>query len=159
MLYYNIGAGRDAALRDRAWSGMKWFRRHIKTGSRLALFALAVQFALSFGHFHFDAAKAAPAVQAALTDADLSWAQSHAATESASGASQQQPAGHDTDQQPIDACAICAVISLAGNLLLSTPPLLLLPQAVELLYLVTDAEFAHLGSVRLPFQSRAPPVS
>jgi len=36
---------------------------------------------------------------------------------------------------------------------------LLLPQAVELLYLTVDAEFAHLNSVRPAFQSRAPPVS
>ena len=138
---------------------MKWFRRHITTGSRLALFALAVQFALSFGHFHANAAQAAPAIQTALTDADLAYAEGVGAAEAASKASQQQPANHDTDRQPIDACAICAVIALGGNLLLSTPPLLLLPQAVELLYQFTDAEFAHLGSGRLPFQSRAPPVS
>jgi hypothetical protein len=135
---------------------MKWFRRHIKTGSRLALFALAVQFALSFGHFHFDAAKAAPAIQAGPGDVVLLSVEGGSPP---AKASQPQPANHDNDQQPIENCAICAVISLAGNLLLSTPPLLLLPQAVELLYLATDAEFAHLGSIRLPFQSRAPPVS
>ena len=141
-----------AAPRDRAWSGMKWFRRHIKTGSRLALFALAVQFALSFGHFH---ANAAPAIQTALTDADLAYAQGVAAAE----ASQPQPANHDTDRLPIDACAICAVIALGSNLLLSTPPLLLLPQAIEFLYLATDAEFVHLNSARVAFQPRAPPAS
>jgi hypothetical protein len=134
---------------------MKWFRRHIKTGSRLALFALAVQFALSFGHFHFNAAKATPTMQIGLSDVDLSSVEGFVPAE----ASQPQPASHDTDQRPGENCAICAVIALGSNLLLSTPPLLLLPQAVELLYLVTDAEFEHLGSVRLPFQSRAPPVS
>ena len=56
-------------------------------------------------------------------------------------------------------CAICAVISLANNFLFATPPLLELPQAVELLHLTTDAEFAHLGSLHRAFQSRAPPVS
>ena len=60
---------------------------------------------------------------------------------------------------PADACAICAVISLAGNVLFATPPLLQLPQAVELLYLTTDAEFVHLNSVHPAFQSRAPPAS
>ena len=30
---------------------MNWFRSR-QTGSRLALFALAIQFVLSFGHFH-----------------------------------------------------------------------------------------------------------
>jgi hypothetical protein len=138
---------------------MKWFRRHIKTGSRLALFALAIQFALSFGHFHFNAVQAAPAMQTGLSDAGLSSIEGLAAAEASSEATQQQPANNDTDRQPIDACAICAVIALAGNLLFANPPLLLLPQAVELLYLVTDAEFVRLGVGRLAFQSRAPPVS
>jgi hypothetical protein len=135
---------------------MKWVRRNIKTGSRLALFALVVQLALSFGHFHFNSAQAAPAIQTGLTEADH--AQSLAASETA-GQPQQQPSSPDTDQQPADACAICAVIALAGNAMFSTPPLLLLPQAVELLYLATDAEFAHLNSRRSAFQSRAPPAS
>jgi hypothetical protein len=135
---------------------VKWFRKHVKTGSRLALFALAVQFALSFGHFHATAAQAAPAMQAGLTQADLAYIGTAAATEAAK---KQQPSTPDTDQQPADACAICAVIALANNLLFAAPPLLLLPQAVELLYLSTDAEFVHLSSVHPAFQSRAPPIS
>ena len=73
-------------------------------------------------------------------------------------AAAQQPSSHDTDQ-PGEPCAICAVISLVNNLVFSGPPLLLLPQAVELLYLTTDAEFAHLNSLHTAFQSRAPPAS
>ena len=125
---------------------MNWFRKHIKTGSRLALFALAIQFALSFGHFH---ALAAPAIQSGLTQAALS----------NETAQQQQPGNQDNDQQAVDTCAICAVMSLAGNLLLATPPLLELPQAVEFLYRTTDAEFVHLHSVHPAFQPRAPPAS
>ena len=132
---------------------MKWFRRHIKTGARLALFALAVQLVLSFGHFHFDAARAD--VQIGLSDVDLSSVAGVAPAE----ASQPQPDHHDSDRHPGQNCAVCAVLSLAGNMLLSTPPVLLLPEAVDLLYRVTDAEFTHLNSARLPFQSRAPPVS
>ena len=135
---------------------MKWFRKHIKTGSRLALFALAIQFALSFGHFHGVAAQAAPAIQTGLSQADLAYIGTVAAPKAAQ---KQVPSSPDTDQQPADACAICAVIALAGNLLFATPPVLLLPQAVEFLYRTTDAEFAHLGSIHLAFQSRAPPVS
>jgi hypothetical protein len=139
---------------------MKWFRKHIKTGSQLALFALAIQFALSFGHFHGIAAQAAPAIQTGLSQADLAYIGTVAAPDRASEAAQKQaPSNPDTDQQPADACAICAVIALASNLLFATPPVLLLPQAVELLYLTTDAEFAHLGSVHPAFQSRAPPIS
>ena len=65
---------------------------------------------------------------------------------------------HDTDRHGAD-CAICAVLSLANNFLFATPPLLELPQAVELLHLTTGAEFAHLGALHPAFQSRAPPVS
>jgi hypothetical protein len=134
---------------------MNWFRKHVKTGSRLALFALAIQFALSFGHFHGEIARAAPVIQAGLADADLAISAAIAAQEARSA---QQPSGHDTDQQTSD-CAICAVISLANNFLFATPPLLELPQAVELLHLTTGVEFTHLGSLHRAFQSRAPPVS
>src|SRR3954451_3914009 len=150
MLYYNIGTK----------TCMKWFRKHLRHGSRLALFALAIQFALSFGHFHGMGAQAAPAIQTHVTDADFAYAAGVAAQPAADAVAQkQQPSTPDTDQQPADACAICAVMSLAGHVLFETPPLLQLPQAVEFLYLTTDAEFVHLGSVRYAFQSRAPPAS
>jgi Protein of unknown function (DUF2946) len=137
---------------------MNWFRKHVRTGARLALFALAIQFVLSFGHFHSLAAQAAQPVQAGLTQADLYRA---AAVADAAGkfAQQQQPSDSDHDQHPADGCAICAVIALATNLLFATPPVLQLPQAIELLYLTTEAEFVHLKSARHAFQSRAPPLS
>jgi hypothetical protein len=139
---------------------MKWFRKNIKTGSRLALFALAIQFALSFGHFHGIAAQAAPAIQAGLSQADLAHIGAVAAPDATTEAAQKQPPSTpDSDQQPADACAICAVIALAGNVLFATPPVLQLPQAVEFLYRTTDAEFIHLGAVHPAFQSRAPPIS
>jgi hypothetical protein len=117
---------------------MNWFRSNIKHGSRLALLALAIQFALTFGHFHSIAAQAAPAIQQA---------------------SQQAPANQDSDHQPTDPCAICAVMALANAVLFAAPPVLLLPQAVEFLYLSTDAEFAHLDHASVAFQPRAPPAS
>jgi hypothetical protein len=120
---------------------MKWFRSNNKRGSRLALFALAIQLALSFGHFHGIAAQAASAVQ------------------SVSDAAQQQPSSnHDSDQQN-DGCAICAVIAMANAVLFATPPVLQLPQAAEFLYLTTEAEFIDLNSARAVFQPRAPPIS
>jgi hypothetical protein len=137
---------------------VNWFRKHIKHGSRLALLALAIQFALSFGHFH---AVAATAITTGLTQVDLNHAPPPGAPDAASEAAQQQPqppSNHDSDRQG-EACAICAVISLANNLVFSTPPLLELPQAVEFLYLTTDAEFVHLRSVHTAFRSRAPPAS
>ncbi|MGZ5873716.1 MAG: DUF2946 family protein [Bradyrhizobium sp.] len=118
---------------------MKWFRSNIKHGARLALIALAIQFALSFGHFHGIAAQAAPSIQSVQ---------------------QQLPSSnHDSDQHPSDSCAICAVIALANSTLFATPPVLLLPQAVELSYLTADAAFLHLNSASTAFQPRAPPLS
>lgn len=146
--------------RDKASIVVNWFRQHIKTGSRLALFAIAIQFVMAFGHFHSLAAQAAPAIQANVTDADFAYAAGLAAQTAADEVAQkQQPSTPDTDQQPADACAICAVIALAGNVLFATPPLLQLPQAVEFLYLTTDAEFVRLNSIYPAFQSRAPPAS
>jgi hypothetical protein len=136
---------------------MKWFRSNIKHGSRFALFALAIQFVLSFGHFHGGAAQAAPAIQSGPAP---SYASSLPAADAVGEPAQQQPASdHDSDRQQSDPCAICAVIALANVVLFATPPLLLLPQAVELLYLTTDAEFVHLSSARVAFQPRAPPIS
>jgi hypothetical protein len=141
---------------------MKWFRSNIKHGSRLALLALAVQFVLAFGHFHSIAAQAAPVIQSGPASSESYYTDAVAAPDTAtlseSQSGQQQPAS-DHDQQPGDGCAICAVIALANTVLFSTPPLLLLPQAVELLYLTADAEFVHLNSARVAFQPRAPPIS
>jgi hypothetical protein len=128
---------------------MKWFRSNIRNGARLALLALLVQFALTFGHVHGFAAQAASAAQSVLT-AD------HAADSKAKP--QQAPGKHDSDQ-PADVCAICAVMGMASTVLFSSPPILLLPDAVQLLHRITDAEFAHLKSAGTAFQPRAPPAS
>jgi hypothetical protein len=123
---------------------MKWFRANIKQGSRLALFALAIQFVLSFGHFH-GVAHAAPAIPSA--------------TSLTTPGTPQPAPGQDSDRHANDACAICAVIAMANAVLFATPPLLRSPEAAEFLYRTTDAGFIHLGSLRIAFQPRAPPVS
>ena len=133
---------------------MKWFRRHIGAGSRLALFALALQLVLSFGHFHWDVAQAAAAVQ---SQAGLAIGQSLAAD--VANQPQQQPANHDDGKPSNEPCAICAVISMANQMVVATPALLPLPDAVELPFLTAHAEFAHPGKPWPAFQSRAPPVS
>jgi hypothetical protein len=139
---------------------MNWFRKHLKLGSRLALSALVLQFVLSFGHFHPVAARAAPALQIALTQADLATAANLAAPDMAAEAAQPQPpSNHGSDQPPADLCAICAVIALANSVLFATPPVLLLPQAIELFYLATETGFAHLTAAHPAFHSRAPPLS
>ena len=135
---------------------MNWFRSNIKHGSRLALLALALQFGLSFGHFHASA-REAPTVQSVAAQSDITAAL--AATDPVDHTARQPPSHNETDQHPAEACAFCAVLALASTVLFATPPILLLPQAIELLHLATDAEFIHLNSARVAFQPRAPPLS
>jgi Protein of unknown function (DUF2946) len=134
---------------------MKWFRSNIRHGARLALFALLVQFALTFGHDH-GFARAAPLVQSSQQQAD---SHKNATTVDRASVNKQSPAGPDGEPPAGDYCAICAVIAMAGTVVFTSPPLLQLPQALELLYRTADAEFIHLKSAGTAFQPRAPPAS
>jgi hypothetical protein len=134
---------------------MKWFRSNIRHGARLALFAMLVELALTFGHSHWFA-QAVPLAQSALQQAGN--AKGIASVDRAT-VDKQSPANSDREQPGDDNCAICAVIALAGSVVSAMPPLLLLPQAVELLFRTTDAEFVHLKSAGTAFQPRAPPAS
>jgi hypothetical protein len=142
--------------RDVGWRfQMKWFRSNIRHGARLALFAMLVQFALTFGHSHWFA-QAAPLAQSSLQQTDGS---SGVASNDRAAVQKQSPAAPDREQPGEDNCAICALVAMAGTVLFSTPPLLELPQAIELLHRTTDAEFSHLKSAGTAFQPRAPPAS
>jgi Protein of unknown function (DUF2946) len=140
---------------------MNWFRSKIRLGSRLALLALAMQFGLSFGHFHVDTALAAEPKQSGLGFAAMR------ASDGASQASASDPvrlkASSDSDIAPdgqaTDHCAICAVVTLAHTMLFATPPYLPRPQAAAFLSLAADAEFIDLNAVGVAFQARAPPIS
>lgn len=117
---------------------MNWLRSQTKRLTLLALFALALQFGLSFGHVHHAfAGKTTISDQASAPSRDN---------------------GGDTDGRQ-DLCAICATVALANALIDSVPPVLPLP-------LVTTAADSLLTSVAssaaaqpLGFQSRAPPQS
>jgi len=131
---------------------MKWFRRKIRTGSRLALFALALQFGLSFGHFHFHAAQAAPSFPALAGVAQALDTGADAASE------RQEPASHD-DQRSNEPCAVCAVVSMANQIAFAAPAALPLPDAIDLPVPRTETDLARPGAAWVSFRSRAPPVS
>jgi len=167
MLYCNIVTGLQTP-RFKARAGMKWFRSNVRHGSRLALFALAIQVLLSFGHFHVSGAQATPALmdgsQLGLHDTVTRAAAHLDAWARASHEDAFRPAGlkapnHESDGRPTDDCAICAVMALANALVVATPSYLPGPQPASSLYLVADAEFIALNSARVVFQSRAPPIS
>lgn len=139
-----------------AYADMRWFRSRVRFGSRFALFALAIQFLLSFGHFH-GSAQAASINTIGFTAGHLHalGSLSHANT---SGPIRLKSSGDAPGGQPDDDCAICAVMALANALVDTSPPCLPSPQAVAFRYLAVDAAFADPNPARAAFQPRAPPI-
>jgi hypothetical protein len=126
---------------------MHWYRENRRFGCRLALFALAVQLVLSFGHIHLEDiygnARAFAAWSASVTvpEADNSWP---------------LPAGphsHHTD----DYCAICAAVHLLGSSFAAQTPQLPLPTYSAAIEHFDRIAFLFAATRRAPFQSRAPP--
>ena len=179
MLYCNSGSCRggfpDIPVKARA--DMKWFRSNIRLGSRLALLALAMQFLLSFGHFHGGGASvaSADAKRPGLYDSIAFAATQFDATDQASAAKALGPqvfgpkilgavrlrtsSGHAPLGHPGEDCAICAVMALANTMLDAAPPLLVSPHATAFSYETIAARFAEPDSVRAAFQPRAPPIA
>lgn len=135
---------------------MKWFRSNVRHGARLALFAMLVQFALTFGHSHW-LAQAAPLAQSSVQH--IEGGTKDVAATDGTAAPTQSPSSPDREHSRDESCAICAVIAMAGTVVSATPPVLLLPQAITLLQRTLDAEFIHLKSAGTAFQPRAPPAS
>ena len=130
---------------------MKWSRSDIPRGAWLALLALVVQFALMFGGD--GVAQAAPIPQASATQADGR----AALAIDRKTAGRQLP--RDKDQLVHGRCVVCAVAAMASTALFAPPPVLLLPQAIEILNQTTEAEFAHLKSAGAASRPHAPPAS
>ena len=123
---------------------MRWFRTERRLGSLLALFALAVQLVLSFGHIHLNGVvgETTPAIVAG----------GHAFTSPSS------PAQHPANEAD-DYCAICAVIHLAATSFLPQSPQLAVPFVAEIVEHSSLVAFFFVAPQRTPFQSRAPPVA
>jgi hypothetical protein len=137
---------------------MRWFRSNIKRVSDVALFALAIQFLLSFGHFHGVADPAASAIPIGSAQSAYPVANNPTA-QVAHNVPAQRPAPHHSGGHPGDICAICAVMAMANAVLFATPSVVLLPQASDFSHTATTAEFVPVLRVRVAFQPRAPPVS
>ena len=121
---------------------MRWFRRHIGWGSRLALFALATQLVLSFAHVHV---------------AELGQPQQAVAAAAPGGG----PGGAPTQKSdgPIDpGCAICALIQLAATATPSAAPALPPLVATAHSRLEVADQYLLVSSPQVFFRARAPPV-
>ena len=124
---------------------MRWFRANRTLGGRLALFALAVQFVVAFGHIHRDdiygSARVAAAIAAPVSDG-----------------SQPLPGNHPIKHGD-DYCAICAAVSLLGNSFAAAAPSLPLPAASQAIERFDRVSAIFIAPRRAAFQSRAPPAA
>ena len=127
---------------------MIWFRSKLRSCTRLALFALAVQMAVSFGHVHLDDLSLSP----------RTWA-GHPQFTSTAVHAPGGPADQDRHPAPDDYCPICASIALVGTGLPALPPVLIAPASA----LRVRPPFATRRSLSMQvassFQARAPPLS
>jgi hypothetical protein len=119
---------------------MGWFRSNLRLRTLLALFALTVQFSLTFGHTH--GIRAAQAASFGQTTAGLN-----------SPAAPGQPTGLIDDS-----CAICTLIQMAGTIVPTTGPVLVPPVFVSHERLDAAHHDALLATAHLFFRARAPPA-
>ena len=129
---------------------MRWFRSRSRLGAYLALFALAFQLAISFGHVHLE--RMSPP-SAGMGASALAGAQPSADDRNAPS----KPAGREHPAD--DHCPICTLIHLAGALVPAEAPSLPLPTVVGRLRLEVAAEFDLTPSHAALFRARAPPIA
>ena len=120
---------------------MRWFRSNVRSGAWLALIAMALQLALTFGHLHLRvAASAQLAAKATITLAD----------------------GSSLPTKPRlihDNCAVCTLIQMAGAAALVAAVWLMLPALFASTPFTIRIEHEVAGSPPLHFQARGPPIA
>jgi hypothetical protein len=127
---------------------MRWIRSNIREFARLALFALAVQIIVTFGHVHLDglALTSAHAGQSAVADQAVApLAKAHSKGQKSHGAA-------DFD------CPICALIQLASTSAPSVAPPLPIPATLGGTILEAPDVSGFAASTAFAFQARAPPA-
>jgi len=123
---------------------MGWVQHHRQHGAMLALIALALQIALTFGHVH---------LRGLAGDSHAAIAQQVRLAHTPQQIPAQIPADND------DYCAICASIFLASSAFAPAPPQLLVPANFQRVELCFHAARPLAESLRLAFRSRAPPAA
>jgi hypothetical protein len=123
---------------------MNWFGAKTRQATSFALFALAINLALSFGHIHLEGFRGSETNVGVLLSA-------------ISHASNGQPVKHDG--HPDDLCPICMARAALGTGLATTPPVLLLDFSYITVEPIFVADLAIPQQPRANFQSRGPPLS
>jgi hypothetical protein len=125
---------------------MRWFRANRAFGGRLALFALAVQFCLAFGHIHPEDIYGPAEVTLAAASAVVL----------PSGESVRSA---DNPWYSEDAlCAICASVSMLAVSFVPEAPRLPLPPKLRVAERADYVADIFVAPQRSPVQSRAPPL-
>jgi len=127
---------------------MGWLRSNSAKFAWVAFFALACQFALTFGHLHPGNAGAISAALAASADST-----------SGSSSTQSFPAQQTPTRLAQDFCALCNNISLASTLVLPISPAPVPPTSIirGLRWPAGRLKLASSDSVH--FNARAPPCA
>lgn len=120
---------------------MRWFRSQRRPWVLVALFALALQLVLSFGHVHGVAAAHASQVTAIADSGERA-------------AAPQPDTGDPGDN---DYCAICAVLTLLTGAQAASAPVFVPPAAIIANNIVFADQAPLLGARHAAFRSRAPP--
>jgi hypothetical protein len=129
---------------------MTWFRSRTRSGARLALFALALQMVVAFGHLHRDDLGLPPLPATAADHAHTAAATTPAP---APAHDNQQPASDD------DYCPICASMVLIATAMPALPPVLIVPTALRHPWQVEIPAQAVPTPLALSFRARAPPLA
>ena len=124
---------------------MRWFRSNRGVVAWVALFALACQLVLSFGHVH--ASK--------FNSGSLAFA----AAETGVGSAGDQPSSPQKTPTGLagDFCAICASINLAGTLILPVLAIILTPRLFTGILPWSLAASEPASFDHRPFSARGPP--
>jgi hypothetical protein len=123
---------------------MIWFRAKLRSCAGLALFALAVQIAVSFGHVHADDLGLSPAAQAGPAKVALGVSLA--------------PERQDRSPASDDYCLVCASIALVGTGLPSLPPVIVVPVSARRVSFALATSESLPAAVSHSFQARAPPL-
>jgi hypothetical protein len=124
---------------------MRWLRYDKCFGTWLALFALALQLVVSFGHVHLEG----------ITRTDPAHFTSATAGHASYSPVAPQPGTGGED----DYCPICASVYLTANSFAPAAPVLPLPAVSNVVEHFNNNMPAFAAPRRLAFQSRAPPLA
>jgi hypothetical protein len=137
--FYLYSAGPQAGVE----ALMRWYRSNRKFAGSLALFALALQMTLAFGHIHLRDFAGMPGVANA---------QAQAPPSNSGGGNR---SGHPSD----DYCLICATANLAGTLMVPASVALVVPiDTTDTAYAQTCSTVCRTFDYAL-FRARGPPLA